>query len=74
MEVRRVNKTTNSNRALPAGARLTVKEIRGLLTRISHDLVRSLGAATGAEPARPEAQPVNTRRFVESMSVFIRMN
>jgi len=59
---------------MPSGARLTVREIRGLLTKMGADLVHTLGAGQALQPSKEEPTPVKTSRFVESMSPFLRMN
>lgn len=64
---------TNVNRSV-GGISLTVQQIRGLLTRLAHDLVRTLNEAGNAGAVPAEAQPLDTRRYVISMSRFLRMN
>lgn len=53
---------------------LTVREIRGLLTRIGSELVRALTPVHTVEPSAEAARPVVARRLVESMSQYLRMN
>ena len=53
---------------------LTVRDIRGLLTRIGNELVRTLATEPPANDLPQEARPIDPRRFVESMRPFVRMN
>jgi hypothetical protein len=69
-----VSHSARANREAPQNGHLTVKEIRGLLTRLSHDLVRSLRAEHRVDQAPMEAELVEPARFIASMSPFLRMN
>jgi hypothetical protein len=83
-----VESQSGENRDARQGRRLTVSDIKGLLTRIGHELVRSLEGAPSSKGAQDEpapkggrrrppevsARPVDAGRFVESMRPFLRMN
>ena len=60
--------------AAPYGARLTVREIRGLLTRIGAELARTAGAGSGPRRGADQFRLIDPGRFVEQMKPFLRMN
>jgi len=68
-----LDETTERAAAFSGHLHLTVREIRGLLTKHAQDLVLSV-RATSAVPAGEEAQPMSFREFVRLMSPSMRMN
>lgn len=56
------------------GAKLTVREIRGLLARICADLARTTTEDPAPLPRDDRARRIRPRDFVERMAPFLRMN
>ena len=56
------------------GAKLTAREIRGLLTRICADLARTAAEDKAPLPRDERARMIRPRDFVERMVPFLRMN
>jgi len=57
------------------GASLTVREIRGLYTRIGAELVRSAAGGEEIEGKGDErARRIHPREFIARMAPFLRMN
>jgi len=69
-----VDNRSRRESATPYGARLTVREIRGLLTRIGAEMART--AARSASPQAPadQARLIEPSEIIEQMTPFLRMN
>jgi hypothetical protein len=65
---------TDATRPIAGVTRLTVRNIRGLLTKHAQEVVRNLGPASPAPEAASEAQPMSFRDFTQFMCRFLSMN
>jgi len=72
LEAGEVDDKAGREAAAPYGARLTVREIRGLLTRIGAELLKTAGA--GPQPNAEPFRLIDPGKFVEQMKPFLRMN
>lgn len=62
------------HRAAKRDVPLTLHEIRGLLTRMGADLLRTLGAYPTTSSSTKEARQLAPRQLIESMQPYVRMN
>jgi hypothetical protein len=62
------------HRAAKRDTQLTLHEIRGLLTRMGADLLRTLGAYPTTSSSTKEARHLEPRQLIDSMLPYVRMN
>lgn len=74
LEAGEVDDKARREAAAPYGARLTVREIRGLLTRIGAELAKTAGAGSGPHLDADQFRLIEPGKFVEQMKPFLRMN
>jgi hypothetical protein len=69
-----VDERMDATRPITGATRLTVREIRGLLTKRAQEVVRNLGPASPVPETTSEAQAMSFRDYARFMGRFLSMN